>query len=218
MTKDLSTKSHQSESRKTYMNQKNSTLIMKSFSIVLQIAGYLLIAVSLISLYFTFTDSWNSVVQNFPSLFHRGEIKSATKQLGSFAEYAVIATAGFWLCKTLLGQIKNKKIQFSNIWNKRISTLLHKAFLFFKKHHMFLGWVTVILASGHGVYFLLFPDNKIKYFYTGLAALIGLVIVAGVGIVFDQFMKKNKAVKAGRRYHFAAAVLFAVLFLVHLYV
>jgi hypothetical protein len=199
------------------MDHKKLFPLMNSLSRIVQIVGFLLIAVSLISLYFTLTNSWSSVVRHFPSLFPHQDLKGAIKQLGSFGEYTVIGTAAYWLCKTLLVQMKKKNSPLTDGWLPRMSSIVQKAMLFFKKQHQFLGWVTVMVASGHGLYFILFPDKKLKFFYTGIAALIGLILAAGVGIVFDQLMKRNKAVKAGRRYHFAAAVLFAVLFLVHLY-
>jgi hypothetical protein len=199
------------------MDRRKPLPLMNSFSIILQLVGFIMIAISLISLYATLTDNWRYMIAHFPGLFHRGEIKPVAKQLGTFAEIAVMATAAFWLFKTLLIQVKKKNIWLPDVWNIRTASIFQPAMLFFKKNHRFLGWVTVILACGHGLYFLLFPDKQIKFFYTGLTALIGLVIVAGVGIVFDQLMKSNKAVKAGRRYHLTTAVIFAVLFLIHLY-
>jgi hypothetical protein len=200
------------------MNGRKMELPLYVLTVLLRIIGVVLSVLSLASLALTFTNSWPSVIEQFPSYFRHGEVKPAVLQLGNFAEFTVIGAAGFWISKKLLGQLRTRKLPIADFWIKRISGLLLKLIAFLKHNHRFLGWITVLLASGHGAYFLIFPDKKVKYFYTGLGALIGLVIVAAVGIMFDYWMKKKKRVKAGRRYHFAAAVLFGILFLIHLYV
>jgi hypothetical protein len=188
--------------------------VVQLLSIALRILGTLAAVLALISLAITLTHSWETVMQQAPSLFGHGNTKPLQKQIGSFAEFAAIGAAGFWLLKIALTQIKKRKIALG----APLLSLLQNALKLLKKNHRFLGWITAILGTGHAIYFLLYPDSKIKYTYTGIGALCGLAIVVGAGVFYHFQLKRKKPVRSDRLLHIAAALLFGLLLLIHLYV
>ncbi len=189
------------------MSSLLQSLKKRPLAIGLKAVCVIIMLFAILALGITITNSWPAVALHFPASFSGRKLKMLGKQIGSFAEYGVFGAAGYWLLKLLLRKWKTVPLK----------SLLQSAMLFFKRNHTFLGWFSVIVAASHAAYFLLNPDDKPIYLYTGLAAFGGLLLVALFGTIFRHAVKEKKAPLSRRKWHMAAAGVFAVAFLLHLY-
>ena len=89
--------------------------------------------------------------------------------------------------------------------------------LFLKRNHTFIGWFVLAAAAVMELSFLLIAKHSMKDLITRLGALLGLVAVSVIGIVFNSKKNKKQSIESPRKWHFSAAIVFVVLFLVHLY-
>lgn len=87
--------------------------------------------------------------------------------------------------------------------------------MFLRKHHILLGWLTVLLSTAHGVYYLLQYPNKSGEITTGLIAWSALLLLAAIGVVLDYNIASKKKAKSVRLYHFAFAAVFLIAMILH---
>jgi hypothetical protein len=87
--------------------------------------------------------------------------------------------------------------------------VVRRILLLVKDHHNLFGWVTLIAASAHGIYFLFHTPNSWFEFYSGVAAWIALVLLAISGMWMINVVKIPKRAKAIRVSHIALTIGYA---------
>jgi hypothetical protein len=128
-------------------------------------------------------------------------------QLSSAAEYTAIAAAGLWISKTAFIAMNGK--------GSALLDPLKQLFLFFQRHHVLLGWVVLVTTSAHGLYYILHKSDRFNMMVTGWVAWSGLLVLALVGVFFDQRLRERKKTKQIRLYHIGFSVVFMVGFIMH---
>jgi hypothetical protein len=136
-------------------------------------------------------------------------LRGSDKQLSTAAEYTAYAAAGLWITKTALYLLKNKGID-SGDW-------LKKLFLFFRQHHVLLGWIALVTTSAHGLYYILHHSDRPNMILTGWIAWSALIVLAGLGVFFDHSLKEKKKTKQIRLYHIGFSILFMGGLILHVF-
>lgn len=161
------------------------------------------------ALLITLTDSWSKVLMEWPVLGSERRLKSIGTLISKPAEFGLFAALGYWVFRELVVRLKGK-LGF-------LTSLIRSLMLFLKRNHTFIGWFILIVAISHGAFFLFIAKHSMKDLITGLGALLGLAFVSVIGMVFNTAKRKKQSIESPRKWHFSAAILFVVLFLVHLY-
>jgi hypothetical protein len=134
--------------------------------------------------------------------------KEINKNVGTVAEIIGIATGALWVVRKIWLEMKKRKWPFTD-WIQQLFVLL-------RKRHIYLGILTLLLSFAHGVYFYLFVDERHQWtMYSGVVAFISLIILALLGWRHEQ-NKKTKKNQQTKKAHVMFAIIFAILFLVHL--
>ena len=179
-------------------------------TVLLRLFLGLIMLLTTVALFITLTDSWSKVLTEWqPSLESERRLKSVGTLIAKPAEFGLYAAAGYWVLRELIVRLKGK-LGF-------ITSLIRTLMLFLKRNHTFIGWFVLAAAASHGAFFLLIAKHSMKDLITGLGALLGLVAVSVIGIVFNSKKNKKRSIESPRKWHFSAAIVFVVLFLVHLY-
>jgi hypothetical protein len=134
-------------------------------------------------------------------------LRSSDKQLSSAAEYTAFAAAGLWITKTAFIALKGKELL--------LIAFLKQLFSFFQKHHILLGWVALVTTSAHGLYYILHRSDRLNMMITGWVAWSALLILAFIGVFFDQRINEKKKTKQIRLYHIGFSVIFMVGLIMH---
>ncbi|QYR21183.1 hypothetical protein KZ483_26365 [Paenibacillus sp. sptzw28] len=161
------------------------------------------------ALFITLSDSWSRVLAGSQSPGFQRSLKDIGTLIAKPAEFGIFGAAGYWVLRELIGRLKSKPAF--------LLPLLRSVMLFLKRNHTFIGWFILIVAVSHGCFFLFIDQHSTKDLITGLSAFTGLAIVSGLGIYYSRARKKKIQSAIHRKWHFAAAVMFIVLFLIHLY-
>lgn len=82
-----------------------------------------------------------------------------------------------------------------------------------RKTHVFCGWLAFALGFGHGAFFLINMPGRLGALYTGLAAILAMLMLLGLGILYQQKLIRVKIARTG---HLALAVVFGALLLMHM--
>ena len=94
---------------------------------------------------------------------------------------------------------------------------VRNAFLFLRKQHQFLGWLVVITATAHALYFLpILARVSLYEVVTGFIALVILGLGAGLGWWIELVVRRKRASQRLRLLHFVVAFVFVLAFIVHL--
>lgn len=136
-------------------------------------------------------------------------LKGLNKNLGSLAEYGAIAAGSLWLFRNIWLFLHKRKVTVSK-YAKALYMLL-------KKYHTFIGYAIFAVAISHGIYFLTVGSRHMTLIYSGLFTLIGLILVAIVGVFLDRLKDKKKYVTY-RKAHQIVAIIFGIGLLIHLVV
>ncbi|MCP8971341.1 hypothetical protein [Ectobacillus ponti] len=136
-------------------------------------------------------------------------LKEANKTLGSAAEYGAIAAGLLWLSRHVWTYARKNKLNAAQY--------MRQAFLFLKKHHTLVGYAVLSLSVSHGVYFLLKGSKHVLQFYSGIGAIIALLLVSFAGILLQK-LGVRKSLAKYRRIHQVIASLFGIGLLIHLIV
>jgi hypothetical protein len=178
-------------------------------TVLLRVFLALIMLLTTVALFITLTDSWSKVLTEWLSLDSERRLKSVGTLIAKPAEFGLYAAAGYWVLRELIVRLKGK---FGSL-----TSLIRTLMLFLKRNHTFIGWFVLAAAASHGAFFLLIAKHSMKDLITGLGALLGLVAVSVIGIVFNSKKNKKQSIESPRKWHFSAAIVFVVLFLVHLY-
>ncbi len=93
---------------------------------------------------------------------------------------------------------------------------VRNAFLFLRKQHQFLGWLVVITAAAHALYFLpILARVSLYEVVTGFIALALLGLGAGLGWWIELAVRRKRASQSLRLLHFVVAIVFVLAFIVH---
>lgn len=112
------------------------------------------------------------------------------------------------------------------LFSKRLFQRLHKKtgnerevvrriLLLAKDHHNLFGWVTVVAATAHGIYFLFHSPDSWFEFYSGTGAWIALVLLTISGMWMNNVVKTPKRAKAIRVSHIALTIGYAAAIELH---
>ncbi|BBH22659.1 hypothetical protein Back11_40040 [Paenibacillus baekrokdamisoli] len=178
------------------------TALLRVFLTVLMI-------MTTLALFVTLTNSWSKVLTQWPNLGTVRRMKEIGTLISKPAEFGLYAAMGYWVLRELMIVLKGKP--------SVVFPLLRSVMLFLKRNHTFIGWFILLVAVSHGAFFLFAAKHSLKDLITGLGALTGLVIVSVIGMVFASRKQKKVTTTSQRKWHFSAAILFVVLFLIHLY-
>jgi len=134
-------------------------------------------------------------------------LRRSDSLLENFAEIAAFAAIGFWVTKTGFLTLKRKAIQ--------PAALIKPLFLLFQKHHVLIGWVVLLTTSAHGLYYILHKSDRLNMLVTGWIAWSGLIVLAFIGVFFEQRLQLRKKTKKIRLYHIGFSLVFLVGFVLH---
>ena len=96
------------------------------------------------------------------------------KTLGMIAVFlGAVSFSWFWF---------KKKLRSPSMLVRKIGKILHAV-------HKLMGWATLSITSTHGFYFLITKPGD-KNMYTGLAALVILLMIAGYGLFIQKIRNK----------------------------
>jgi cytochrome bd-type quinol oxidase subunit 2 len=193
------------------MNKQQIGLVIKGISVLIWVAGILSFVFGGIAFYTAL-----KMVGSHALLDRAGG--GINRKAGTLAEIIGIAAGVLWLIRTVIVQIKKR--------DRLLKEWLRKLYMVIRKHHIFLGILTLVLAFTHGLYFFLlrFSGTQMESgrhdttlnFYSGLAAFAALVVLA----LLDwnhQNKKKTKQNKSTKKKHMIAALVFGILALIHIY-
>jgi hypothetical protein len=129
--------------------------------------------------------------------------------LGFIAFLIAIDSWAQWITRRGYLALKNLKLQWAA---KRV----RGAFLFLREHHQFLGWLVVITALAHVVYFLpILARVSLYEVVTGFVALALLALGTGLGWWIELAVRKKRASQKLRLFHLLVAIAFMLAFIVH---
>jgi hypothetical protein len=134
-------------------------------------------------------------------------LRGSDHNLSTFAELGTFAAVGLWTTKTAFLALKGKGI--------KPLEQLKQLFLFFQKHHVLIGWAVLVTTSAHGLYYILHQSDRMNMMVTGWVAWSGLIVLAFLGVFFDQRLKEKKKTKQIRFYHIGFSIVFLVAFVLH---
>lgn len=110
-----------------------------------------------------------------------------------------------WLIRKIIKKAHRRLTHSSNWLNGAIM-------LFLRKNHMLLGWLAFLLGIGHSIFFLINLPERESYLYSGIAALVSMFILSGIGLLY-KFKSIN--IKFARRWHLIFALIFIIILIVH---
>ncbi|MDP4163741.1 MAG: hypothetical protein Q8906_15385 [Bacillota bacterium] len=174
---------------------------------VLALLTKIILAAGAIAFIIAIIDVGNTLKLLFSGVKAGKSLKEINKNIGTIAEIVGIATGVLWLFRTVWVEMKKRKWPFHD-WIQQLYLLL-------KKNHIFLGCVTLAVSFAHGLYFFLHQGKHIWVVYSGIATFLSLVVLALLGYNHQQnkTTKKNRVTK---KRHMLMALVFAILFLIHL--
>jgi hypothetical protein len=194
------------------VDKNQIAMVMKVVKVLILIGGILFLLFGGYALYTTI-----NLEAGRSNSFRTGN--GTNRQAGTFAEIAGIAAAVLWLVRFIMVQIKNK--------NTPIKEWLRQLYMALKKHHIFLGIITLVVAFIHGLYFFLFRNVKTDMgprehdttlnLYSGIVSFVALVVLALLGW-YHQSQRKTKQNQPTKKKHMIAALVFGILALIHIYV
>ena len=82
-------------------------------------------------------------------------------------------------------------------------------------HHNLFGWVTLVAATAHGVYFLFHRPMSWSEFYSGVGAWIALVLLAVSGMLMGNVARRPVRARVSRISHIALTVGYAGAVILH---
>jgi hypothetical protein len=136
-------------------------------------------------------------------------LRGSDHQLSSAAEYTALAAAGLWISKTAFIALSRKGLPLLD--------QLKQLFLFFQRHHVLLGWVALVTTSAHGLYYILHKSDRLNMMVTGWVAWSGLLVLAVIGVFFDQRLREKRKTRQIRLYHIGFSVVFMGGFILHVF-
>ncbi|MCM3737851.1 hypothetical protein M3215_19185 [Bacillus cytotoxicus] len=134
-------------------------------------------------------------------------LKGLNKNLGSLAEYGAIAAGSLWLIRNIWLYLHKNKIT--------VSKSIKELYLLLKQYHTLIGYTVFAVATSHGIYFLIVGSRHMVRIYSGIFALIGLVLVAIAGLLLHKLKDKKKYITY-RKAHQIVAIIFGIGLLIHL--
>jgi hypothetical protein len=136
-------------------------------------------------------------------------LRGTDHQLSTSAEFTAFAAAGLWITKTAFVTLKGKGILPYD--------LLKRVVVYFHQHHILIGWVALVTTSAHGLYYILHQSDRLNMMITGWVAWSALIVLAFIGVFFDQRLKEKKKTKQIRLYHIGFSVLFMAGLVLHVF-
>lgn len=135
-------------------------------------------------------------------------IQAVSNGLGALSVAAGSAAIGIWVARKLYIEIKKRKIPDFQ--------LTRTALLFLRRHHILLGWTTLLVATSHGIYYLMNYPNRAVNIFTGLFAWLMLALLVSLGSWLDYKLKAKQKMKKVRLYHMAIAFIFIAGMVIHI--
>ncbi|UOF92471.1 hypothetical protein LSG31_10095 [Fodinisporobacter ferrooxydans] len=173
---------------------------MKLLHRFVTIGGFVLGLLSFVATigFYKFADAQNPFLYPF---------RGISNLFGGLSVAVGVAAVSIWILRKLYVEIKKRKIPDFE--------LTRAALLFLRKHHILLGWLTIVTAGAHGIYYMLQYPNQAFRIYTGLVAWILLVILAGLGAFLNYKLRDKQKSKTTRLYHIVFAIFFLAGMVIH---
>lgn len=118
------------------------------------------------------------------------------------------AALAIWVARKVY--VEMKKRQHPNY------ELTRQAVMFLRANHILFGWLALVTATAHGIYYLVVKTDRAFEVYTGWFAWGTLCVLTAMGIWFDKRLTEKKKIKNIKLYHIGLAFLFAAGALLHL--
>ncbi|MDR7072380.1 hypothetical protein [Fictibacillus barbaricus] len=179
---------------------KKNHWFMKLLNYAIKIILAIIISIGIGMLAITLYHSFKDIPVN---RFYKG----IDKNVGTMAEIVSIGAALLWLFRKIWLELKKRKVSFVEY--------VQMVFLTLKNFHIYFGITVLILAFSHGLFFLLNPVEEKIRIYSGIAAFTSLVLLAILGWRHQRSLKTKNALKT-KKVHIAFAIIFGVIFLIHI--
>jgi hypothetical protein len=173
---------------------------LKAISALARVLGYGLMGLSICLSVVFYLNSNQQTVYGF-------RVKEISNLFGDCAVVVGITAVSIWIVRKGYIELKKRKIPDYDITRAML--------LFLRKHHILLGWTTILTATAHGTYYVMRYPNKQFEIFTGLFAWSVLAILVMVGVFLDYRLKERLRTKRIRVYHIVLAVLFMAGIAVH---
>lgn len=135
-------------------------------------------------------------------------LEGVSNAIGTFGFLWGLAAVFIFFSKRLFRRLKSKRVKDGDV--------VRRIVLLAQDHHNLFGWVTLVAATGHGVYFLFHRPNTWAEFYSGVGAWIALVLLATSGIFIGRLRKSPARSKAILISHMALTAGYAGAILLHI--
>jgi hypothetical protein len=153
-----------------------------------------------------------SVILCLDSVLHTNTVDDFdwSNLLGTLSFLIAVHAAGLWSTRRWYVLVK------AGI-SRTLALLTRPILLYLRRHHTFLGWVVLLTATGHSLYFLLnLPRLGTYRVITGLIDWVILGTVIGGGLLITWGKTHKQRTGRARRTHIALTVLFLLAFVLHI--
>jgi hypothetical protein len=183
---------------------------LKLIHMITRTAGYLSILAALLAGVVFYTqsavDTHGAQVGRVGAGGHN--LKGISNLVGAWAVVLGVAAVAIWVTRKIYIQVKKRQ------WPD--FDLTKSTMLYLRRHHILLGWATLVTVSAHGIYYLLQYPNKQTQIVTGLIAWGALVVLVALGLLLDFKIQSKQKSRRVRVSHFALAAFFIIGMLIHL--
>jgi hypothetical protein len=146
------------------------------------------------------------------TLFPGTSVRNAglSNLLGMFSFLIAVHSGGQWTTRRWYLLVKKRA-------TATIVKPSRELLLFLRQHHQFLGWLVVITAVAHVVFFLPYLSTlPFMRVITGVVALSVLAVLALFGLWIEYRIKKKRLTQKARVVHALLAITFFITFIVHI--
>jgi hypothetical protein len=174
---------------------------------VLILKGFNILTIAIIRLFMGCGVLFGLMVYISPQVFGF-QIGRLSNLFGALSVSASFAAVIVWIVRKIYIQVKKRSIPDFELTKVTL--------LFLRKHHISLGWLAIMVATAHGVYWLLRYPNFRGRTFTGLTAWVTLALLVVFGACLDYRIKVKILPKKIRLYHITLAIVFIVAMFLHI--
>lgn len=126
--------------------------------------------------------------------------------MGVLSLFSAIVSISLWFLKKKIINTKQRDRKGFAWANSSMIKRLRDA-------HVNLGWVAFTLGLGHGAFFMVNLPSRMNRVYSGVIALVGMIVLMLTGLMYRH---KIISLKTSKTCHKVIACIFGVLLLVHI--
>lgn len=132
--------------------------------------------------------------------------KGFWNQMGVLSLVLIIASVSVWFLKKKIINVKQSDRDMFPWANSSVIKRLREA-------HITLGWLAFDLGLGHSVYFMVNLPTRMNRVYSGVIALVAMIVLIISGIMYKHKLMSIKTIK---KFHLVISGIFGVLLVTHL--